>query len=204
MWTGRATAAGSTAIICITTIRAGACPSSSSARNWGSASWRSASAITGAAIIGAGLGTAAKITGCIGRRRRGVRGHRPDPIRRRAPIHRRVRGHRIDQRRAGLAGQITAVARRQAGRAMVIARRRAGPAGRTTAVARRQASRAMVIARRRASRRAGTVRHGPRPSLRLARTPSPHRINGRSADGAAAPTATAVRCRLTRAACMIE
>jgi hypothetical protein len=219
MWTGRATAAGCTAIICITTIRAGACPFSSSARSWGSASWRSASAITGAAIIGAGLGTAAKTTGCIGRRRRGVRDHRPGRIRHRAPIHRRDRGHRIARHRADPDGRTTAVARRRAGRAMVIVRRQASPVvivrrqASLGVIVRRQASLGVivrrragpgVIVRRRATGRARTVRRAPPPSLRLARMTSPHRTSGRRPDAPAAPTAKAVRCRLTHAACMIE
>jgi len=76
MWIGKATAAGSTAIICITIIKTAACPYFSSVRVWESASWHSVSAITGAATTRVGPGTAGRTIGCIGRRRRGVPGRR--------------------------------------------------------------------------------------------------------------------------------
>jgi hypothetical protein len=107
MWTRRATAAGSTAIICITIMKTAACPSLSSARVWESASWRSVSATTGAATTEAGPGTVERATGCIGRRRRGVHGlrfvlrHRRGPIPHRGRNRRRGRDRRwIDPRRA--------------------------------------------------------------------------------------------------------
>jgi hypothetical protein len=91
MWTGRATEAGSTAIICTTTTKTVACPYCSSERAWESASWHSVSAITGAVITQVDLGTAGKAIGCIGRRRLVDHGHRSGRIRRRAPIRRRGR-----------------------------------------------------------------------------------------------------------------
>jgi hypothetical protein len=119
MWTRRATAAGSTAIICITIMKIGACPSLSSARVWESASWRSVSATTGAATTEAGPGTVERATGCIGPRRRGVhalrfvRRHRRGPIPHRGRSRRRGRDRRwIDPRRADPDLRIVAGARR--------------------------------------------------------------------------------------------
>jgi hypothetical protein len=107
MWIRKATAAGSTAIICTTTMKAAAYPLLSSARVWESASWRSVSATTGAATTEAGLGTVERATGCIGRRRRAVHGLRFAPHHRRGPIPHRGRSRRrgrdrrwIDPRRA--------------------------------------------------------------------------------------------------------
>jgi hypothetical protein len=107
MWTRKATAAGSTAIICITIMKTAACRSFSSARVWESASWHSASAITGAATTEAGPGTVERATGCIGRRHHGVHGLRFGPRHRRGRIPHRDRSRRrgrdrrwIDPRRA--------------------------------------------------------------------------------------------------------
>ena len=117
MWIWEATAAGSTATFCITTTRAGACPSWGSARNWASASWHSASATTGAATTRAGHGMAGKATGCIGRRRLAAPDRRFGRIRRRGraprgPIRRRDRGLRwIAPRRVDPIRRATAVHR---------------------------------------------------------------------------------------------
>jgi hypothetical protein len=87
MWTGKEIAAGCMAIICTTTTRIAACRCFSSARSSGSASWHSASAIIGAATIGDGPGTAARTIGCIGRRRRAIRGLRRGPVHRVRSLH---------------------------------------------------------------------------------------------------------------------
>jgi hypothetical protein len=124
---GKAIAAGSTATICITTIRAAACRSSNSARSWVLASSPSASATIGDATIRAALGMGAEITGRIGPCRRIDRGrHRRDPGRlSSARIRRPVRARRMSAPIARIRHMSVPIARiRRRGRARVMGDRR--------------------------------------------------------------------------------
>ena len=112
MWIWGATAAGFTAIFCITTIRTAGYPSWGSARSWESVSWGSPSATIGAATTEAGPFMGGRTTGRTGRRRLGApdrrfgRILRRDPWCRRdlrGPTRHRVRGPRIGHRRANRA-----------------------------------------------------------------------------------------------------
>jgi hypothetical protein len=136
---GKAIAAGSTATICITTIRAAACRSSNSARSWVLASSPSASATIGDATMRAALGMGAALTGCIGRCRRIDRGrHRRDPGRlSSARIRRPVRDLRMSApiaRIARIRHMSVPIARiRRRGRARVMGDRRGRTPGRRRA-----------------------------------------------------------------------
>src|SRR6202789_4465969 len=72
MWIWGATAAGFTAIFCITTIRTAGYPYWGSARSWESVSWGSPSATIGAATTEAGPFMDGRTTGRTGRRRLGA------------------------------------------------------------------------------------------------------------------------------------
>jgi hypothetical protein len=109
MWIWEATAAGFTAIFCITTIRTAGYPYWGSARSWESVSWGSPSATIGAATTEAGPFMGGRTTGRTGRRRLGApdrrfgRILRRDPWCRRdlrGPTRHRVRGPRIGRHRA--------------------------------------------------------------------------------------------------------
>ncbi len=162
MWTGRATAAGSTVIFFSSIIKTAASPSLNSVRVWGSASWRSASAITGAATIEAGLGMGEKTTGCTGRRRRVIRDlhsgrdrHR-GRIRQRGRIRRRDHGRPwIDPRPANRIFRATAV----------VPRNRSPSPRRARTTSRHRIGRAQTARRHRIVRARTTSRHriGRRP-----------------------------------------
>jgi len=109
MWIWEATAAGFTAIFCITTIRTAGYPYWGSVRSWESVSWGSPSATIGAATTEAGPFIDGRTTGRTGRRRLGAldrrfgRILRRDPWRHRdlrGPTRHRVRGPRIGRHRA--------------------------------------------------------------------------------------------------------
>ena len=112
MWIWGATAAGFTAISCITTIRTAGYPYWGSVRSWASVSWGSPSATIGAATTEAAPFMGGRTTGRTGRRRLGApdrrfgRILRRDPWCRRglrAPTRHRVRGPRIGRHRANRA-----------------------------------------------------------------------------------------------------
>jgi hypothetical protein len=112
MWIWGATAAGFTAIFCITTIRTAGYPYWGSARSWESVSWGSPSATIGAATTEAGPFMGGRTTGRTGRRRLGAPDRRFGRILRRGPWCRRdlrgptrhrVRGPRIGRHRANRA-----------------------------------------------------------------------------------------------------
>jgi hypothetical protein len=109
MWIWEATAAGFTAIFCITTIRTAGYPYWGSVRSWESVSWGSPSATIGAATTEAGPFMDGRTTGRTGRRRLGAPDRRFGRILRRdrwrhrdlrGPTRHRVRGPRIGRHRA--------------------------------------------------------------------------------------------------------